>query len=41
MGNLKQNNFLLQMKSFALTLLATTVLGAVRQTQVIDLTDLT
>ena len=29
------------MKSFALTLFATTVLGAVRQTQVIDLTDLT
>ena len=29
------------MKSFAFTLFATTVLGAVRQTQVVDLTDLT
>lgn len=29
------------MKSFALTLFATSALGAIRQTQVIDLSDLT
>jgi len=40
MGNLKQNNFQQTMKSFALTLFATTVLGSIQNNQVVDLSDL-
>jgi len=40
MGNLKQNNIQQTMKSFALTIFATTVLGSIRNNQVVDLSDL-
>jgi len=38
--NLKQNNFKQTMKSFAFTLFATTVLGSIRNNQVVNLSDL-